>query len=710
MAESRNPAAAYAHALNITRFRCGWVAAALALWLSFAPSSRGAPLAATCDRQAFQALITRGADQNVPLASREAALEKAAGLCPLDPLPYHSLGALSLQAGDIGQSLLWIRKGLESDPHDPILGCDLGAALLAAGKPEQALKPLERLPPSARVEFYLGMANRALRRHKTAREALARSYALGDKDPYVLYALIEQDKALHDTQAGLNDFQTLARDFPDSAWLHLLLGNAYQSRQDSAGAVEEYQKAASLDPRLPIVHFQLGRIAFDRAQFQEAIADFHREVDLDPSFGEAYLYLGASLHRTGKNREAIPFLEEAVARDPNDPLAYSTLAGAQVEADDAQAALKTLAEGESRFPDEASFPAQLARLMKTLGNPQEAAHQAALAEALNRKNNPQIQTASGASNATGLSENTEQFKALAQCINAGDAECASAELARLDSPGLQQNTEFLNLKAEALNLMRKRSQALTAIQKAIKSDPGKPAYFITQGRIEQRLGNQEAAIQSFLRAEQLHPGDARPVYDIGMSFFLMGDAANESSYYQRAAQHFKTALEIEPRDDKAEFMLGAVNVIEFKMDDAKMNFERAIAMNPQNPYYHLHYGILLSRMGDSAGALREMKLAEKLDPSYARTYFSLGEVLEQDRNYKDAKIALETGLRLEPDFAQAYYTLGRVDLRLGLRSESEAALEKFALLKNKSHDPDADPMNAAVTSAESKSKASGPQR
>lgn len=698
MAEFRPPAAVQNHK---TAWLHGRIAAILLAFLvSLTPFACGAFFPAACNHEAFQALMKRGTDSSAATGAREAALEKAAGVCPSDPQPYHNLGILFLQAGDANQSLLWIRRGLQANPGDSGLGCDLGTALLAAGKPEQALSALEQLPPSTRMEFTLGMAYRALRLHQAARQALARSYAMGNKDPYVLYALIEQDKALHDTQAGLKDFQTLARDFPDSAWLHLLLGDAYQSRHDNANAQEEYQKAASLDPKLPVVHFELGRIAFDRAQHQDAISDFRREIELDPSFGEAYLYLGVSLRRTGKNREALPSLAQAVARDPNDPLAYSTLAGAQVEAGDSQAALKTLEDGERRFPNEASFPAQLARLMKASGNPSGAAKQAALAEALNQKNNPLIQPASGASPAAKADEG--QFKALTQCVEREDAVCASAQLARLDDGQLQTDTEYLHLKAEALNLMRKHGPALAAIQKAIKIDPGKPAYFITQGRIEQRLDNQQAAIQSFLRAEQLQPGAAGPVYDIGMSFFLMGDAQNESSYYQRAAHHFKTALELDPRDDKAEFMLGAIAVIEFKLDEAKRDFERAVQMNPQNPYYHLHYGILLSRLGDSAGALREMKLAEKLDPSYARTYFSLGEVLEQRGNYKDAKGALEAGLRLEPDFAQAYYTLGRVDLRLGLRAESQAALEKFESLKNVRHDPDANPVNAAVTSAESK--------
>ena len=631
----------------------------------------------------FEKLLAKGSNVNIPNTARESALRQAVKLCAQDPAVYESLGVLLLQQQRFQEAVAWIRRGLKIVPQNLNLIMALGTALLSAGQPEEALLVFQSLPPNAKTEFYLGMTYRALRDHKAAREALAQSFKMGYHDPYVLYALIEEDRYLHDTQAGLRDFQTFDQSFPHSPWLHLLLGNAYNSQKDIPSAEAEYQKAASLDPMLPVVHFKLGVLSFSRADYATAVQDFRQEVKLNPTFGEAYLYLGVTLRRIGKDREALPYLEEAVTRDPNSALAYGQLASAQTQVGQTQRAIQTLQEGERRFPTDAAFPAQLARLLKTLGEVHAAEEQATRAQSLNQEGNLMIP---GVSPNHALAEHgvphDPRFGDLRHCLELEDVRCASQTLSELNDAELQGNPEYLNLKAQTLNLEQNRKQALAVIQRALLADPNQGSYWMTQGRVYQQLGNQVEAIKSFLRAEQLKANPVDAAYYIGMSFFLLGDYYGGDNFFLRAAQHFKTALKLDPHFDKAEFMLGAINAIESKLPQAKLNFEKALEMNPKNPYYILHYGVLLRRLGDSAGALRQMKLAQKLAPSYARTYFSLGGLEEQIGDYKEARAQLEAGLRLDPKDSQAYYTLGRVYHQLGLESESEEAFRKFQQLKS----------------------------
>ena len=645
--------------------------------------SAGSNVSKCSEQSRSETLLVRGGDDKVPVATREGALEEAVKLCPQNPAAYESLGVLLLQQQRFQQALTWIHRGLKIAPRNFNLALALGTVLLSGGQPEEALLVFKSLPPNAKTEFYLGMTYRALRNHQASREALSKSFAMGDHDPYVLYVLIEQDHDLHDTKAGLKDFRTFYQNFPHSPWLHLLLGNAYKAQHNIANAEAEYQKAARLDPELPIVHFSLGLINFNRADYKAAIQDFRQEIKVDPAFGRAYLYLGTTLRRIGKNREALPYLEEAVARDPNLGLAYSELATAEIEAGQTQKALKTLQTGEQRFPREAAFPAQLSQLMRTMGEVRLAEKQATLAESLSRKGNPVVRGVSSHKAVANRKAVVDppQFQKLRQCLQKQDVQCASQTLSKLNDAALQNNPDYLNLKAQTLNLEQKRKEALAVIQRAIAADPNRPDYWMTQGQIYQWLGKQGEAIESFLRAGQMESNPAEAVYYIGMSFFLLGNYYNQDKFYLRAAQHFRTALKLDPHFDKAEFMLGAINSIEFKLPEAKLDFERALQMNPRNPYYLLHYGILLSRLGDTEGALREMKLAEQFDPSYARTYFNLGSLDAQMANYKDAKEQLETGLRLDPKYTEAYYTLGRVYHQLGMNAKSQEALRKFQQLR-----------------------------
>jgi tetratricopeptide (TPR) repeat protein len=681
-------------------------------------TSPGHAANAPCQQQStFQALMRRGADPHASRSERASALEQAAKLCPSSAAAYHALAALLIRQQKFQEALAWLQRGLAALPHNPDLTTDLGAALVGTGQPEEALSVLKPLPVTALDSFYLGMAYRALNEHRKAQAALARSFEMGDHDPYLLYALIEQDRELHDTQAGLRDFKTLDEDFPDSAWLHLVLGDAYRSRQDLGSAKREYERAASLDPRMPIVHYHLGRLVFDRGDYSRAIEDFQQEIASDPSFGRAYLYLGTSLRRMGKNQQAVPYLEEAVKRDPGDALGFVALSSSLVEANQLQAALKTLAEGERLFPRDASFPAQMSQLMRRLGKVSGAKKQAATAEALNQKNNQVLSSMPGTQSPLRAALAPKQIsrsavpsasrqdagggaiEALSECLQEKNVRCTSDALGQLNVPGIVQNAAYFDLKAQALNLLAHRKEALAAAQQAVRLDPHESLYLITEGHIQQQMGDEVGAIRSFLLAEQLRPGTAEPFYGVGMSFFLIGNANNDDSYYRRAAQQFKTALELAPRDDKAEFMLGTVSALEDRLQDAKREFKQAIQMSPSNPYYRLHYGVLLNRLGDPAGALREMKAAEELDPAYSRAHFRLGALLAQTGKLEQAKTQLEEAARLEPDFASTYFTLGRVYYRLGLREQSKEAMRKFEQLKMKAHSPDIDPVDRAPTSA-----------
>jgi tetratricopeptide (TPR) repeat protein len=648
-------------------------------------------------------LMQQGGNQHLPVAAREEAYGQARALCPQNPGAYEGLAVLLLQSQDYRAALDWIHQGLAIAPRDPNLVLDLGVALLSAGQPKAGLEALENLPPTAQGEFYLGMAYRALRDHPAAREAFAKSFVMGNNDPYVLYELIEQDRALHNEEQGLQDFQTFYQRFPHSPWIHLLLGNAYISRNNTAGAEAEYRKAAELNPKLPLVHYDLGRLAFNRSDYSQAVREFDAEIHVDPTFGEAYLYAGTSLRRLGRSPQGIPYLEKAIARDPNFPLAYRELAVAQVQAGQLHAASVTLREGESRFPHEPAFPAQLARLASQSGNGHEAARQSRLAETLSGQSNVQLgapQSAAGNPPAL-LAAPEPDLKRLRKCILHEDARCAAQMLHALDQAKFANNADDLDLKAEALNLLHEDKEALPAVQRAIMLDPHRADFFITEGRIDQRLGNQPAAIRAFLTADRMQPGAEAPVYYLGMSFFMLGYDNNDNAYYDRAARHFKTALELNPRDDRAEFMLGVVDSIEFKLPEAQRCLAAVLKMKPGNPYYHLHYGMLLSHTGHLAAARSEMKLAETLDPSYASTYLRLGDLDAQMGQYAEARTQLKTAVRLDPHLASAFYTLGRVDSHLGLKAESRRALQSFQQAKAEEQ-RETDPIGASINAVASR--------
>jgi tetratricopeptide (TPR) repeat protein len=654
------------------------------------------------ENASVQKLIQKGGDTHRSYVERKRDFEGALRLCQQDTQAYRGLSALFLQHQDLTGALQSIQRGLKAVPNDPDLAGDLAAALLSVGRPQEAVRALTGLQSTARIEFYRGMAYRALRDDRTAQQSFSRAFDMGYEDPYVLYALIEQDRILGDREAGLRHFTVFSERFPDSPWLLLLLGNAYASHQDVTNAETEYRQAEQRDPSLPMVNYALGRLAFDRADYPTAGENFRKEIELNPGFGEAYLYLGLALGKQGKTVDSLPFFAKAVERDPNFAPPYTELASAQIELGKLQEAQHTLRTAKEHFPNDAGFPAQLSHLLDRMRRQQEAITGTAAGD-LSPSSSPKgIQASPSTSEAAEERSNVAAHLAselgpLRNCLAQADRKCAIEAFSKVQHPKFKDNPEYLDLSAQVMGLEHKQAEALAAINRAIQMEPTRAPHLMTKGQIYQRSHDQIHAIQSFLEAAKLQPGWVEPAYSLGMSFFILGNEENDVEYYDRAARHFKAALEVDPNFHKAEFMLGVIDAVEDHLEKGKEHLENALRMSPENAYYHLHYGILLNQMGDSEGALREMERAEALDHSNPMTYFNLGLLESRLGNYTDARKRLETAVQLNSNLSSAYYCLGGVYRHLGLSDLSQAAYLNFQRTKAREQQEEADPVEAALS-------------
>lgn len=643
--------------------------------LLFVPLPASALAPSTCvDQPAVKVSARQGNDPNTPFEKRRTAFEQALAACPSAPDLYNDFAVLLLKHRDFDLALRWIRRGLQVAPANPDLKLNLSVALLSMGQTRDALAILRQLPSSPKTEFYLGMAYRSQGDHAAARQSLQRAFDRGYEDPYVLYALIEQERLLGETAAGLEHFRIFDQRFPNSPYLHLLLGDAYLFKDKKEEAENEYRQALGLDPTLPVVNFRLGYVAFKNARYPQAADLFRKEIELSPAFADSYLYLGATFHRLGQNEAAIPALQQAITRNPHSRLAYRELAAVQVEANHADAAVQLLRTAVKLLPDDQSLHAQLAQLLTKRGELGEARQEAQVAQRLSAQGVRQEQTT------------LESLgPASGQAVARGDPVQIS-----IPAP------DSLESQARALAQERKYPEALAAIQRAIEQDSHQGRYLLLEGELYQRTGDQFSAMRSFLQAHELDPRSPVPIYSIGMSLFALGFYNNDPTYYDRAARHFRMTLELDPRFGKAEFMQGVIAVVRFALNDARPHYEKAIQLDSKNAYYHLHYGVLLSRLGDNPLALHEMGLAAQLDPNYALTHFSLGNHYSRLSQYERARDELETAVRLDPHLANAFYSLGVVYRHLGAKELAQKAFDSFESVRQQKSV--SDPVEATISS------------
>jgi tetratricopeptide (TPR) repeat protein len=326
----------------------------------------------------FQVLVgsdaarSKAEDPSTAYSDRRQAYEQLIRRGPSDHSLYAEYASLLIARNDYPAALEWITKGLAVAPSDPGLRLRDGIVLHALGRYEASLQMLETLPASGESRFYMGLDCRSLGEHNSAQKYLAEARDMGLRDPYALYSLIEEDHALGDKAAGLEHFQLLVTEFPDSPWLHVLYANAYVNKGNDAEARKEYEEALRMKPDLPAVNFRLGFLFYKDGEYTPAAECFRKELALNASYSDARLFLGQTLRSLGHEDEAIVHLRQAIVLDRRSQLAYGALVAALRDKGDLNGAVEVLRGAEKEFPADSSFPAQLAGVLARLNREDEA--------------------------------------------------------------------------------------------------------------------------------------------------------------------------------------------------------------------------------------------------------------------------------------------------------------------------------------------------
>ena len=110
------------------------------------------------------------------------------------------------------------------------------------------------------------------------------------------------------------------------------------------------------------------------------------------------------------------------------------------------------------------------------------------------------------------------------------------------------------------------------------------------GRIEDERGNPDAAREHYKAAFILNPRDFLACLNLGNHAARRGDWLTALRFYDRAEK-------LEPTSDDVQSNLGGVYLALGRLPEAEARFDRALALNPQNPSA-LHNKALLLRLRD----------------------------------------------------------------------------------------------------------------
>lgn len=204
-------------------------------------------------QQAKQAMTSRKFSEAVSL------YRELARAFPDNPGLVMNLGLALHSAGEYPEAIRHFQTVVKIQPQMAAAWYLLGVDLQKLNRPAEAVGPLQRavkMEPNNEAA-HLELADALFQTDRSA-EAAAEFHSLAvanPKNPKVWLGLGLTYAAL-----GGQAFENLQKSFPDSAYLHMLLGKSQADQNQYRSAYHHYRKAVNLDPSLREAHPAIASI------------------------------------------------------------------------------------------------------------------------------------------------------------------------------------------------------------------------------------------------------------------------------------------------------------------------------------------------------------------------------------------------------------------------------------------------------------------
>lgn len=270
----------------------------------------------------------------------------------------HLLGVLRHQQGQHAEAAALVRRAVNLRPEDAALQLNLGNALKALGKIDDAIEQFRNaltLAPSFPMAHYnLGNAYASVGRHEDAADAFEKSLRLQPNDPSSLNNLGNALHALGRHTDAIASFQRALELRPGHAGALNNMGMSLNALDRADEAIPCFQAALAAEPRFVAAHFNLANTLDAIGSHEEAVASFRAALALQPNLPPTIFGLGNALAALGRHAQALPYLERAVGLDPQFALAWLSLGTAHQALNAHAAAVRAFDQALRLRPDLAS--------------------------------------------------------------------------------------------------------------------------------------------------------------------------------------------------------------------------------------------------------------------------------------------------------------------------------------------------------------------
>lgn len=212
-------------------------------------------------------------------------------------------------------------------------------------------------------------------------------------------------------------------------------------------------------------------------------------------------------------------------------------------------------------------------------------------------------------------------------------------------------------------------KAVDMLNKAIEINNELYQLYYLKGLSLLKLGQSEAALESFQASLRLNPEDVDTLYNLARLHYHSEEEEVASAYIEQARE-----LASEPGDPDVEYLCGLILELQERNEEAIAAYECSLKLDSEQRLVYVLMARLLSKMKNYPKAIESFKAALERDPNDVEISYELALCLAKVGNWGESIDYCQKVIDIDPNYAKAYNQMG---LAYYCTEDLDRAIEKY---------------------------------
>ena len=342
---------------------------------------------------------------------------------------------------------------------------------------------------------------------------------------------------------------------------HVENGFRFLFQGDNPAAIDAFSSALAIEPNHPEILHYLGMVYADDSSFHKAVEVYQRSLKLKPDNIEVQYSLGVVYYRLNQWKDAVSPLQKVVSLSPEHARGHQVLGKVHVK-------LRQYTEAVEVLKDAIALRPNAWENYNELGNAY-----------LNLK---------------AYDDAIENFK---KAIETGPPSYADPHFGLGTAYQRAGNPQKSREEMQIYQRLQKDLVDYERFTRLTRVDPNNLEGWVGLAKVLMRQRRYNRVIPALHKCIELAESQNASASTIAGFYHGLSQTFINIKYPKLALEHAKKAVQLMPKHDMYHNTLGSVYAMLGDVPNAITVFQKAVALNEEQPYYHLNLSKLYSSIG-----------------------------------------------------------------------------------------------------------------